>query len=190
MSYFHSIPLVQPCNDRVCGSLPRGTVGFCLAHGSMRKFAIVILALLVFVAVYRFWPDTLLQPGVQADRIVTFKPERRLALMKADRVLKDYTITLGWDPIGAKQQLGDGRTPEGTYRIDWKQRQNDFHLALDVSYPDANDRASASRQGVDPGGAIMIYGMANGWGWIGRLHRFVDWTNGCIAVTDKEIEEL
>ncbi len=94
------------------------------------------------------------------------------------------------NPLGRKERRGDRKTPEGTYRIDARNSSSGFHKALHVSYPNASDSARAKQQGVDPGGNIMIHGLQNGLGWVGRLHRLVDWTDGCIAVTDREIEEI
>jgi murein L,D-transpeptidase YafK len=92
-----------------------------------------------------------------------------------------------WDP---KQREGDLKTPEGDYAIDGRLEASAFHRALHVSYPNARDRAAAARAHVNPGGAIMVHGIRNGLGWLGRLHRRVDWTSGCIALTDREIEEI
>lgn len=82
------------------------------------------------------------------------------------------------------------RQPEGLYKIDYRKADSSFHRALHISYPNAGDKAKARKLGVSPGGLIMIHGIKNGAGWIGNLHRFADWTNGCIAVTDAEIREL
>ena len=90
----------------------------------------------------------------------------------------------------AKQEEGDMKTPEGIYKIDGRNPQSSFHLALHVSYPSAEDAKRAAAQGVSAGYDIMIHGIQNGHGWIGAFHRWKDWTAGCIAVTDEEIEEL
>ncbi len=131
-----------------------------------------------------------LPPGVRADRVVVEKSRRELVLMRGDEVLKRYRVALGRVPVGHKQQEGDRRTPEGRYTIDSRLKRSGYHRALHVSYPDAADRAQAEARGVSPGGQIMIHGMRNGFGWIGRLHAAFDWTLGCIAVTDAEIDEL
>ncbi len=93
-------------------------------------------------------------------------------------------------PIGPKLRQGDRRTPEGQYSIDAHIPASSFHRALHVSYPSPADVARARSAGYDPGGDIMVHGIRNGFGWIGRAQRLVDWTVGCIAVTDPEIEEL
>jgi len=160
----------------------------------MRKignaFLLGILALAGVVAAVYVWPSTPLREGATADKILVLKGDRRLVLLKDGRPIKSYRIALGWSPIGPKVREGDGKTPEGTYRIDSRNPNSGFHRALHVSYPDDQDRARARKLGVSPGGAIMIHGMKNGFGWIGRLHRFVNWTNGCVAVTDREIGEI
>jgi murein L,D-transpeptidase YafK len=92
--------------------------------------------------------------------------------------------------LGAKQFEGDGRTPEGTYNIAGRNPQSEFHRALRISYPLADDIARAKAAGKSPGGDIMIHGLHNGLGWLGRWHRWCDWTAGCVALTDAEIEEV
>ncbi len=126
----------------------------------------------------------------RADRIVVEKATRRLALLRGDTVLATYSVSLGFAPQGHKQREGDGRTPEGFYRIEWKNPQSVAHLSLKVSYPEAADVASAQARGEPPGGDIMVHGLMNGFGWVSRLHRMMDWTHGCIAVTNAEIREI
>jgi murein L,D-transpeptidase YafK len=131
-----------------------------------------------------------LPPGARADLILVEKARRRLTLYADGRPLKSYRVALGWNPAGHKQREGDGRTPEGRYHIDLKKADSAFHRGLRMSYPDAADREAARRRGDDPGGAVMIHGLRSGCGWLGNLHRLRDWTAGCIALTDREIEEL
>jgi murein L,D-transpeptidase YafK len=125
-----------------------------------------------------------------ADRVVIEKSERTLTLYRSGRPLKSHRVALGRNPFGHKQQEGDGRTPEGTYHIDFHKRDSSFHRALHISYPNAADRATARARGVPPGGDIMIHGLPNGIGALGSTHRVRDWTEGCVAVTNGEIEEL
>lgn len=125
-----------------------------------------------------------------ADRIEVRKSERLLLLYADDIEIRRYAVALGGAPIGDKQREGDERTPEGRYVIDWRNADSAYHLSLHISYPDAVDRAEAASRGEDPGGMIMIHGLPDGFGWIGSLHRLIDWTNGCIAVTNSEIEEI
>ena len=124
---------------------------------------------------------------VEADEIVVRKAKREMTLLRAGRVLKTYRIALGRTPVGAKERQGDGKTPEGDYTISGRNPRSAFHLSLRVSYPSAADRERARRQGVDPGGDIMIHGLPNAQPTAANSS---DWTEGCIAVTNEEIEEL
>jgi len=131
-----------------------------------------------------------LPEGAIADSLLLEKGARRLTLYGTDTVLKSYTVSLGREPVGAKQFQGDGRTPEGHFVIDWRNSKSDYHLALHLSYPRVQDRKFARSHGRSAGGAIMIHGIRNGLGFLGPLHRLYDWTEGCIALTDAEIEEV
>ena len=128
--------------------------------------------------------------GEVADRIVIRKAAHTLALMKRDRELATYKVALGRNPVGAKTQRGDHKTPEGNYLIDAMKSNSRFHRALHISYPNLADQERAQAAAVNPGGDVEIHGIENGLGWIGSLHRRIDWTDGCIAVTDDEIEEI
>jgi murein L,D-transpeptidase YafK len=125
-----------------------------------------------------------------ADRVLVEKGARRLTLLNKGAVLKTYPVALGREPVGAKEEEGDQRTPEGIYLIDFHKRDSDYHLALHVSYPEQRDVDQATTRGVSAGSDIMLHGLPNGRGWIGRFHRRSDWTAGCVAVTDFEIEEI
>jgi murein L,D-transpeptidase YafK len=127
---------------------------------------------------------------VHADRILIEKSAHRLTLFAGDRVLKTYAVALGQGGLAAKTRKGDGRTPEGIYRIDSRNPHSAYHLALHISYPEARDIRAAAARGVAPGGQIMIHGLPNSFAGIGFLHRATDWTAGCIAVTNDEIEEI
>jgi murein L,D-transpeptidase YafK len=131
-----------------------------------------------------------LVPSSRADFILVNKSERTLSLWKDGKLIRSYRVALGGNPRGHKVEEGDGRTPEGKYRIDRRNAGSAFYRALHISYPNAADRQRASRNRVAPGGDIMIHGIKNGFGWLGPLHRLVDWTNGCIAVTDEEMREI
>ena len=127
---------------------------------------------------------------LRADLVVVSKKRREMVLLRGESVLRTYRIALGREPVGPKRQEGDGRTPEGRYVIDRRNAKSKYHLSLHISYPDAADVARAREAGVDPGGDIMIHGLPNGFGWLGSLHRTLDWTDGCIAVTDQEMDEI
>jgi len=124
------------------------------------------------------------------DRILILKSAHTMSLMHGTEILKTYKVALSTVPVGAKERAGDHRVPEGIYIVDRKNPQSQFHLALHVSYPNATDRARASKLGVDPGGNIEIHGLEKKYASLGALHRTYDWTDGCIAVTDAEIEEI
>jgi murein L,D-transpeptidase YafK len=125
-----------------------------------------------------------------ADRVLVEKSARRLTLLKNGMTLKTYRVALGRAPVGAKEYEGDQRTLEGIYAIDFHKPDSDYHLALHVSYPEQRDIDRAAAQGLAAGSDIMIHGLPNGRGWIGRFHRRYDWTAGCVAVADFEIEEI
>ena len=125
-----------------------------------------------------------------ADRILIEKQARRLMLISKGEVLKTYKIALGGTPNGPKERQGDNKTPEGTYFIDSRNKDSHYHLSLHVSYPNERVKKRAKELGVSPGGNIMIHGIKNGFSWVGDSHTEVDWTKGCIAVTDEEIEEI
>lgn len=135
------------------------------------------------------WPPRPLPSKIAADHILVEKSLRRLSIYRGDQLIRIYQVSLG-DPAGPKRREGDRRTPEGRYFIDWRKPDSAFHRALHISYPSSLDQARAIATGVAPGGAIMIHGIRNGLGWLGRFHRLVDWTSGCIAVTNPEIEQL
>jgi murein L,D-transpeptidase YafK len=128
--------------------------------------------------------------AAQADQIVIVKSQRTMTLLRQGQVLKTYKVALGHEPRGAKTQRGDNKTPEGKYTIDSRNPHSQFHLALHISYPNQADRARAKRLGVRPGGDIMIHGLPPAYSWLGAAHRQADWTLGCVAVTDAEIEEI
>lgn len=127
-------------------------------------------------------------PAAAVDRILVDKSERRLDLLAGDNVVRRYEIALGFAPAGDKAQEGDGRTPEGRYLIAARNPDSAFYLSLKISYPDQADRAAAAAQGVAPGGDIFIHGAPNWWLLPGQPPG--DWTRGCIAVTNAEIEEI
>ena len=125
-----------------------------------------------------------------ADSILLDKSERRLTMFHQGREVASYEVALGRNPIGPKMRRGDGRTPEGLYFIEGRNSGSKYHLSLRISYPAAKDRAIATRRGVSPGGDIMIHGLPTAFSTVGALHRQQDWTEGCVAVTNDEIEEI
>ncbi|MGP5209430.1 L,D-transpeptidase family protein [Psychrobacter alimentarius] len=124
------------------------------------------------------------------DKVFVDKSERRLQLLSGDTVIKSYHIALGGNPIGHKQQEGDNRTPVGSYTLDYKNENSIAHRSIHVSYPNAADKARAQSLGIDAGGDIMIHGQMNGFGHLAWLNQKRDWTEGCIAVTNEEMDEI
>lgn len=122
------------------------------------------------------------------DLIVVEKSLRRMDLMSGGRVVRSYDVALGFAPEGDKRQEGDGRTPEGKYVIDGRNAHSSFHLSLEISYPNAADRAAAAERGTSPGGDIFIHGAPNWWLFPGQPPG--NWTRGCIAMTKSAIEEI
>lgn len=123
--------------------------------------------------------------GPEVTRILVFKEDRKMYLMHGDRALKAYDVGLGFAPVGHKTREGDGRTPEGEYMIDRRNPNSAYHLSLGISYPNAQDREYASRNGFSPGGDIFIHGRPKKYKDAG-----IDWTLGCIAVTNREMQEI
>jgi len=124
------------------------------------------------------------------DKVLIEKQARRLTLLSKGAVVKTYTIALGGNPVGPKERQGDNKTPEGTYTIDARNGSSGYHLSLHISYPNAKDKKRARELGVSPGGDIMIHGLKNGFAQTGSAHTESDWTEGCIAVTNPEMEEI
>lgn len=127
---------------------------------------------------------------VQADRVVIDKAKHRLTLYAKGAVLRSYPVSFGRGGLAPKQREGDQLTPEGRYKILNRKENSAYHRALRISYPDLADEMRAAAAGVPVGSDIMIHGLRNGFGWLGVLHRRFDWTLGCIAVTNPEIEEI
>jgi len=128
--------------------------------------------------------------AVTADQVLILKSERKMMLLRGRKVLKTYKVALGTQPVGPKERFGDHRTPEGEYIVDLRKPNSQFHKALHLSYPNSADRAHAQKLGVNPGGDVEIHGLGAKWGWVGAVHRQIDWTDGCIAVTNEEIDEI
>ena len=139
---------------------------------------------------YYFFPEKDLPSDRKITRPVVLKSERMLKVYSSDKVIKTYRISIGKNPVGNKVSQGDKRTPEGSYISDDKNPGSGYHKNLGISYPNAADRSRARAGNLDPGGDIKIHGMQNGLGLIGKFHRLIDWTAGCIALTDAEVDEL
>ena len=148
------------------------------------------LVLLSFIFLFPTLVHAAINNKFQADYILIEKKVRILTLYSKGHKIKSYKISLGGSPEGPKVKEGDNKTPEGVYTIDSKNFNSGYHRSLHISYPNLIDIQRAKSMGVSPGGNIMIHGMKNGLGWIGRFHTFIDWTKGCIAVTNDEIDEI
>lgn len=124
------------------------------------------------------------------DLVKVDKSEHRMVLYDGKRIVKAYDVALGPHPEGHKQREGDGKTPEGTYILDYKKADSSFHKAIHISYPNLQDRENARKLGFSPGGLIMIHGQRNWLGWFAAITQRFDWTDGCIAVTNAEMDEF
>lgn len=167
----------------------------------MRKVIISFIALALFglltvgytqtmALIGSGFPPEMAEPSKQAHTVLVIKSTRELHLLQNGQTIRNYDISLGGSPEGHKQAEGDERTPEGHYVIDWRNENSIAHLSLHISYPNEADLARASEAGASAGGNIMIHGLPNGWGFLGRLHLVWDWTNGCIALTNAEMREI
>ncbi|HEY9048024.1 MAG TPA: L,D-transpeptidase family protein [Ohtaekwangia sp.] len=156
----------------------------------MKKLLLLLLVLLpAAAAIYYYLPEEKLAPGIVIDKLVVNKKQRTMQAFSEGRVVKVYHIAIG-KASGDKLEEGDQRTPEGTYRIADKNPNSGYHKNLGISYPNKKDIQEAKQRGVKPGGNIKIHGLKNGQGYIGKFHRLRNWTNGCIALTDEEVDEL
>ena len=126
----------------------------------------------------------------KADRVLVDKSEYRLWLYKGDKIIAEYPVRFGDNPAGHKQQQGDERTPEGDYVLDYLNPNSRYHRSIHISYPNRQDRESARQRGVSPGGDIFIHGLPNGWAFAGPVLQQFNWTDGCIAVTNEEMDEI
>nr|WP_322624087.1 L,D-transpeptidase family protein [uncultured Flavobacterium sp.] len=153
----------------------------------MSYFVLITLALL---AEYYFRLEKQLPTGITIDRLVVHKSDRKMEAYSNGTLIKTYSVSLGFNPEGHKQFEGDGRTPEGVYTINARNAKSGYHKNLGVSYPNEADRAYAAKLGKSPGGDIKIHGLKNGRGYINKFQRWHDWTHGCIAITDPEMDGL
>lgn len=128
--------------------------------------------------------------GNDIDSVLVNKSELKMYLLAKGEKVKEYSIALGANPKGHKQQEGDERTPEGKYFLDYKKSDSSFYKAIHISYPNMEDQTKAKERGANPGGLIMIHGQKNGLGWLSWVSQNFNWTNGCIAVTNKEMDEI
>lgn len=118
------------------------------------------------------------------------KSQNKMYLLDGEKIIKEYPVAFGENAKGHKQQEGDERMPEGRYRLDYKKEDSTFHRAMHVSYPNEQDKANARKLGVSPGGFIMVHGQRNWLGWLAPITQKFNWTNGCLALTNTEMDEF
>ena len=128
--------------------------------------------------------------SVGVDHVVVYKHERRLVLLVGAKELRSYKVALGSEPVGPKVRQGDHRTPEGLYTLDSRNPNSRFYKAFHISYPNPKDVAAAKKLGCSAGGDIMLHGLPKEYAWVGKAHALHDWTDGCIAVTNEEMDEI
>lgn len=128
--------------------------------------------------------------NVQVDQVLVQKKEHTLTLLSHGKAIQTYKVALGGSPIGAKERQGDHKTPEGHYILDRRNPHSQYYKSIHILYPNEQDRKKAKARGMSPGGDIMIHGLTNGYGRVGAMHRLHDWTDGCIAVTNEEMDEI
>lgn len=146
--------------------------------------AILIIALLLILQTVNGVSEQ------KADAVLVIKSEGRLYLVNNGKRFASFRATFGADPVGHKQAQGDEKTPEGHYMLDYKNANSKFYKSIHISYPNAQDRENARRLGVSPGGDIMIHGQTNGWGWAAPLAQFFPWTDGCVALSNKDMDRV
>lgn len=153
-------------------------------------FFLTLAVIPACLSAYYFWPVSKIPDNVEVTKIVVLKGERKLYLYSGEDRIAGYGISLGGQPVGDKQCQGDMRTPEGNYVLDYKNPQSSCYKSFHISYPNPSDRQEAALLGCSPGDDIMIHGIANGQGRLRRFQRFWDWTHGCIALTNDEMDQL
>lgn len=150
--------------------------------------ALTLFTLAIFSSRASSASDPPLPPSAMADKVVVLKSERKLLLMKGDAVLKTYSVSLGGNPVGPKVRQGDSKTPEGKYVLDRHNALSHYHRSIHISYPNAEDVARAKKLGVSPGGDVFVHGQPHDFS--GTSQELGDWTDGCIAVTNAEMDEI
>lgn len=131
---------------------------------------------------------------VKIDEVRVYKSQRELQVLQKGKVIKTYAMRLGFNPIGHKTTEGDGKTPEGEYLLDWRNPNSQFYKSLHISYPNKHDKAQAEARGVSAGGDVMIHGSSKLQAKPGQaLYDYIpreDWTHGCVAVSNQDMDEL
>ena len=152
----------------------------------MRAF---FLAVLLVLPVFAYASSTINMSPAHIDKVLVLKSKRTLHLMHGDTIVKSYSVSLG-QKTGAKQYEGDKRTPEGVYSINWRKHSDNFNLSMHISYPNAKDVQRSQESGLPPGGMIMLHGTPNDEEYPEWFFNTLDWTEGCIALTNPDMEEI
>ncbi len=127
---------------------------------------------------------------ILTDSVIVDKSDGKLYLLSSGKIVKSFHVVFGQNPKGAKQKEGDGKTPEGNYTLDYKNSYSKFYKSILISYPNKKDLEIAKRLGVNPGGNIMIHGQKNGWSWAEFVLQHLNWTRGCIALSNENMDKL
>ena len=128
--------------------------------------------------------------NIAVDKVLILKEKHKLFLFFKDKIVREYHVALGKSPKGKKTMQGDRKTPEGNYTLDFKKADSSYYRAIHISYPSAKDKENAKKLGINPGGAIMLHGQPNGWGWLSFIRQRFNWTSGCIAVSNRDMDEI
>lgn len=157
----------------------------------------ILLAVVLYTSYHFMYPkrkiyqsEVTIPQNTKADSVAVYKEKRKMILYSEGKELKTYSISLGKNPVGHKQKEGDKKTPEGNYMLDSRNPNSKYHLSIHISYPSEQDRLNAEVLGVPPGGDIFIHGLPNKMEFLEDYYVNTDWTDGCIAVTNDEIEEI
>lgn len=141
-----------------------------------------LLLSLIFLVSQAAWAE----PAITLVRVI--KNDHKLQLLSGEKLIREFHVVFGKNPKGHKMQEGDEKTPEGRYTLDYKKADSTFHRAIHISYPNAQDIAAAKARGIKPGGQIMIHGQKNGLAWLSFVSQRFNWTNGCIALSNEDMD--
>ncbi|MFC3561423.1 L,D-transpeptidase family protein [Pedobacter jamesrossensis] len=156
----------------------------------MKKIILIGFFLMVIALIYNYYPEQKLPANSNVDLLVVQKSQYKMMAYADGKLLKTYKVSFGDAPIGHKEFEGDEKTPEGIYFINAKNDKSGYHKNLGISYPNDKDSAYAKAIGKPVGGDVKIHALKNGIGFINKFQRWINWTNGCIAVTNNEVDEL
>lgn len=153
---------------------------------------LLIVLMLTSVGFYLYQDNLTSQPkpiiqSKKVDKVIVKKSQHKLYLLNSGKVLREFHVVFGANPIGHKVQEGDERTPEGNYTLDYKKHNSSFFRAIHITYPNAKDKKNAKKLGVSPGGLIMIHGQKNGFESLSFFAQMFNWTDGCIALTNEDM---